>query len=138
MYDCGLGHDDVNKACIPNTNNSAYKGENHILYKTYNGKANVNINLFDDGQFVLNDGTLILLENKTSNQTYISADVNGFGKGPNRLGRDLFMFQLTNDGDLLPMGAKGSTYYSVNDSYCSDTSTSNMNGAGCTYKMLQE
>ena len=93
---------------------------------------------FDDGQFVLNDGTLVLLQNENGLRVMISVDVNGFGKGPNRLGRDLFMFQLTDDGELLPMGAKGSNYYSVNDSYCSDTSTSNMNGAGCTYKMLQE
>ncbi len=43
------------------------------------------------------------------------------------------MFQLSEDGELLPMSAKETKYLS--DIYCSKTSTSNMNGAGCTYKM---
>ena len=46
------------------------------------------------------------------------------------------MFQLDDKGELLPMGAVG-TRYSVNN-YCSDTSTNNMNGAGCTVKVLGE
>ena len=139
IYDCGLGSADSNSACIPNTANPDYKGENPVTYKTYNGN-NMTMGPFDDGQFVLNDGSLILLENQlnTNTRIYISVDVNGFGKGPNRLGRDLFMFQLTDNGELLPMGAKGTFYYNSADKYCSETSSSNMNGAGCTYKILQE
>ncbi|MCD7879292.1 MAG: hypothetical protein LUG16_05090, partial [Candidatus Gastranaerophilales bacterium] len=111
-------------------------------YKTYNNKSYINMYCFDDGQFILNDGSLILIQNDVWNASnygkfYISVDVNGSGKKPNQLGRDLFMFQLIETGELLPMGAKGTDYYSINDTYCSDNSSSNMNGAGCTYKALQ-
>ena len=65
-------------------------------------------------------------------------DVNGYIKGPNRLGKDLFMFQIDKDGKLLPMGAKGTNYYSYSDEYCSNTGTGGMNGAGCTVKALSD
>jgi hypothetical protein len=124
--DCGYGTDST--ACNTYSNN---------IYKTYNNKASMRLTYFDDGQFVLQDGSLILLENNNSNTMYISVDVNGYKKKPNRLGKDLFMFQITNNGDLLPMGAKGTDYYSATDDYCSNTSTSNMNGASCTAKVLR-
>jgi prepilin-type N-terminal cleavage/methylation domain-containing protein len=116
---------------------------NNNLYKTYNGKSNISWSLFDDGQFVLNDGTIIMIENPKSqysngsNRKYISVDVNG-AKKPNRLGRDLFMFQLMDNGELLPMGAKGTYYYNEANEYCSNTSTDNMNGAGCSAKVLRD
>jgi hypothetical protein len=47
------------------------------------------------------------------------------------------MFQLMNNGELLPMGAKGTTYYNVNNTYCSNTSTHRMNGAACSAKILK-
>ena len=48
------------------------------------------------------------------------------------------MFQIDKDGKLLPMGAKGTNYYSDSDEYCSNTGTSGMNGAGCTVKALSD
>lgn len=63
VQDCGFGTD-VNKAYIPDKNrlpeedNADARG-----YRTYNGKAEINMGAFDDGQFVLNDGSLILIEN---------------------------------------------------------------------------
>ena len=96
------------------------------------------MNVFDDGQFILNDGSLILLENPGASNVYISVDVNGYLKNPNRLGQDLFMFQIDDKGKLLPMGAEGTRYYSKTDEYCSPTSTNNMNGAGCTIKEVKE
>ncbi|MCD7878431.1 MAG: type II secretion system GspH family protein [Candidatus Gastranaerophilales bacterium] len=136
MYDCGYGYTDYKKACIPN--NSQNSEESSKNYKTYNGKSYIDLTRFDDGQFVLNDGSLILFENaiKTSSRVYISVDVNGYSKKPNQLGKDLFMFQLMKDGELLPMGAKDTDYYSENDEYCSNISSNSMNGAGCTYKVL--
>jgi prepilin-type N-terminal cleavage/methylation domain-containing protein len=110
---------------------------NNNLYKTYNGKSNMTHVYFDDGQFVLNDGSFIFIENYNSSK-YISVDVNGYAKKPNRLGRDLFMFQLMDNGELLPMGAKGTDYYSATNEYCSNTSTHNMNGAGCTARILRD
>ena len=137
MYDCGLGNDDVNTACIPNQANASYDKKNQTAYMNYNGTSKISMEPFDDGQFVLTDGTLVLIENYSVTKTiYISVDVNGFGKKPNRLGKDLFMFQLMEDGSLKPMGAKGTKYLEAN--YCSKTSSSNLNGAGCTAKMLRE
>ncbi len=143
MYDCGIGYNDSGSDKTPCVvHDSSGAGENSKIYKNYNGKSTINLQYFDDGQFVLNDGSLILIENENNSaqfsRIYISADVNGFGKKPNRLGKDLFMFQLTTEGELLTMGAKGTDYYSANNSYCSNTSSSTMNGAGCTYKVLTE
>ena len=137
LHDCGMGSYD-SEACIPNY------GENHEdnpkIYKTFNGKTEMNLRMFDDGQFVLNDGSLILIENYFSKPgtVYISVDVNGHLKNPNRLGHDLFMFQLDSKGNLIPMGAKGTDYYDENDAYCSSMSTNNMNGAACTIKAINE
>lgn len=114
-----------------------YNSSNHYEdYSNYNGTSYLYHYLFDDGQFVLNDGSFIMIENPQSsdNRVFITVDVNGYGKKPNRLGKDLFMFQVNNEGKLLPMGAEG-TFYPA-DAYCSDTSDSDLNGAGCTVKVL--
>ena len=120
-------------------NNEFYYGnKNYELYQNYNGTNNLYYYLFDDGQFILNDGTFIMIENPDfgagNNRVFIAADVNGPGKKPNRLGRDLFIFQVNDEGKLLPMGAKG-TYYSESQ-YCSKTSNSDLNGAGYTVKYI--
>ena len=136
MYDCGGGYDDSNTACVPNILAPGYSGNGQGLYKTYNNKKAISFSYFDDGQFVLTDGSLILVNTTAGQGKCISVDVNGFGKKPNRLGKDLFMFQLMPSGELLPMGAKGTQFYSETDEYCSDSSSNAMNGAGCTYKRL--
>ncbi len=142
LVDCGRGSESsasaLEKTCIPNYENNGDIDKNSTNYKTFNGKTNINLSPFDDGQFVLNDGSLILLEDAGSRNLYISVDVNGYKQNPNRLGQDLFMFQISENGKLLPMGAEGTTYYSENDEYCSPTSTNDMNGAGCTIKALTE
>lgn len=137
VQDCGMGSNDP-QACIPNY--GIGNENNSKVYKTFNGKTELGLSKFDDGQFVINDGSLILIENvESSGVVYISVDVNGYNKNPNRFGQDLFMFQLMKEtGRLLPMGAKGTDYYSDTDEYCSPTSTNNMNGAGCTYKALTD
>ena len=140
VEDCGFGVENINESCIPNTGNPGYDPDNNkakASYKTYNGKE-VNMNFFDDGQFVMNDGSLVLLENEIAARVFISIDVNGYNKKPNRLGHDLFMFHIDDKGKLLPMGASGTAYYSTIDDFCSPTSTDNMNGAGCTYKALTD
>lgn len=144
--DCGQGSESseaaLEKVCIPNYVNTSSTEKNSTKYKTFNGKTNITLGYFDDGQFVMNDGSLVLLENRISNNRenvlYISVDVNGYNKNPNRLGQDLFMFQIDKKGKLLPMGVEGTTYYSSTDEYCSASSTSNINGAGCTYNALTD
>jgi hypothetical protein len=131
IKDCGYGSRDGTNGCLNHSNYTT-------IYKNYNGKSSIDVNYFDDGQFVLPDGSLILIENYTSHN-FISIDVNGWKKRPNKLGQDLFVFQiLKSNGKLVPMGASGTTYYNASDAYCSTTSTSSMNGAGCTYKALTE
>ena len=134
--DCGAGYNDANKACFPNPTlfDPSKPSRNEIQYKNFNGTNGIMANYFDDGQYITNDGMLILIENYNS-QTFISVDVNGF-RSPNRLGQDLFMFDLGTDGILRPMGQEG-THYTGNY-YCSPTSTANMNGAACTYKALTD
>ena len=105
-------------------------------YKTYNNKKMQN-SLLDDGQVFISDGMFIMVENMPGGHLLlISVDVNGYNKKPNRWGHDLFTFQITDNGKLLPMGAEGTAYDSVNK--CSLTSTSTTNGIGCTYKALTD
>ena len=134
VKDCGYGSVDPD-ACIPNY--GSVDERSSIKYKTLSG-GKIDLTRFDDGQFVLNDGSLVLIENASVGDLFISVDVNGYNKNPNRLGEDLFMFEIDSQGKLLPMGAEGSTYYSENDEYCSKTSGNSLNGAGCTYKALTE
>ena len=143
LHDCGWGaehtDEELKKVCIPNYTNEGTTDKNSKVYKNFNGTNTIFLSLFDDGQFILNDGSLILLENSSAGgRLYISVDVNGYLKNPNRLGQDLFMFQIDAKGNLLPMGAKGTQYYNANDAFCSKTSTSDMNGAGCTIKAINE
>lgn len=138
VKNCGYSYnnDEENlKGCVPVMASSS-KG----LYKTFNGKANINMWYLDDNQYILNDGSILFFENAKDSPTqlYISVDVNGFSQRPNRLGQDLFIFQLDEQGKILPMGVENSDYYDVNDGYCSLTSSNNMNGAGCTYKAIIE
>lgn len=128
--DCGWGAGDGLKSCIPSSYHltDEQKEAGYNKYKTLNSSSDIYMNIFDDGQFVLNDSSLVLLENAGSN-IFISVDVNGYNKRPNKLGIDLFMFEINDDGALLPMGANGTYYYRANDEYCSWTSKNKQNGA---------
>ena len=145
--DCGYGSgsntEDVDKACIKNYANQGQNAtvNNSNVYRNFTNTNYITLTYFDDGQAIAVDGMLILIENAGGgygNQIYISVDVNGAGKRPNMLGQDLFMFELGTDGILRPMGAKGTTYYSANDRYCSLSSSEAMNVVGCTYKALTD
>ena len=104
------------------------------IYQNYNATNGIRMGKFISGQFIINDGSLVLLENSAiNNQVFMSIDVNGYNKKPNRLGHDLFMFQINNNGKLLPMGLEGTDYLT-----CSKDSTSDLNGAGCTAKAVSD
>ena len=107
-------------------------------YRTYNNNPMAMTSL-DDGQFVIVDGMFFMIENDTTHYDgilYITVDVNGQYKKPNKWGHDLFTFQIVKSGKLLPMGAKGTSC--ENGENCSRTSTSRFNGMGCTYRALTE
>ena len=134
--DCGWGTD-PDKACMPSKNYVSDKDNYKDIYKTFNGKNHISYSRFDDGQFVMNDSMFVMIENVRDNaDTYISVDVNGYNKKPNRLGQDLFMFQINSAGKLVPMGTVG-TFYNTGE-YCSLSNTDIMNGAGCTIKALTD
>lgn len=134
IKDCEYGANDAS-SCIPNYGTDNENSSTN--YTTYTGKK-LSLYLFDDGQFILADGSLVLLESVSIDRLYISVDVNGYKKKPNRLGHDLFMFQIDKKGNLRPMGAAGTDFYDKYDSYCSNTSNNTQNGIGCTYKALTE
>ena len=136
VQDCGMGSND-DEACIKHYGTDSGK-ESSDTYKNFTGTSNINLMYFDDGQFVINDGSLVLIEDSTIGKLFISVDVNGYNKKPNRLGQDLFMFQINEKGTLIPMGAKDTNFYNINDYYCSTSGKYDMNGAGCTYKALNE
>lgn len=108
-------------------------------YKTYNGKSRAAC-VGNDAISNTVDSTTIYfdapnfaqpdLEPNTLNQIIMVIDVNGWQKRPNKLGHDMFMFQITQNGKLLPMGADGTSYPA--EEFCSLTSTSDTNGYGCT------
>ena len=134
VRDCGPSF--IENVCIEDYVSSPKR------YKTFNNTQYFRQNLLDDGVFVLPDGSTVILENSNVNvnsgSIYISVDVNGFNKFPNKFGQDTFMFQIDNKGQLLPMGAPGTMYYSSSEEYCSKTARNDLNGAGCTYKALTD
>lgn len=137
IRDCGKGAQE--KACIPFFHTDPDKS--FKLYKTYSNQELTELNFFDDGQLVLMDGSLVLIENAppsyNNSKVFITVDVNGYLKNPNRWGYDLFTFELDEKGNLLPMGTDGTTY--TNESaYCSINSTHIYNGIACTYKALTD
>ena len=131
--DCGKGTEST--ACLYND------GKNY-KYKNYNNTNQVTAAYLDDGQYIVTDGMMYFFENEKSNPpdttgyVFIFVDVNGFNKKPNQLGRDLFAFELVENGKLLPMGTEGTTY--SESSYCLKTSTSKLNGIACTNKALYD
>ncbi len=107
--------------------------DNYYIYnKNKNTKALMN--RFDDGAFVINNGMMFAFENPGIGYKWISIDINGKNKLPNRWGWDLFTFELVR-GDVLPLGAPGtSAPYSTNPrTYCNPNGEGNENGATCGY-----
>ena len=143
MIDCGLGSTDItdrenaktycaSEQLLENEENRRYTQH----YKTYNKKVYLDPTLLNNGQFVLSDGMIVMIENWDPGRLYISIDVNGIKKSPNVWGQDLFTFQLMNDGKLMPMGNPGTDY--LPEEFCSKTSSSTYNGIGCTYNALTD
>nr|QGT49744.1 hypothetical protein Melaina855_1310 [uncultured Candidatus Melainabacteria bacterium] len=122
-----------NPACYDYSTNT-----NDRPYKTLDGKTSVAPSFFDDGQILLADGTLILFENPSNaigSPIYISIDLNGYKKLPNRWGYDLFTFRFL-DGELKTVGDKN-TGYTVNSS-CNIKTTNARNGIACAHKAKTE
>lgn len=105
-------------------------GDSKGAYLTLDGKLTVANDIFDNGQIVLQDGTLLLFENPSFTQRiWISVDINGYNTPPNRWGYDLFTFQFI-DGELITMGDIRSQYNDT-DKYCNRKGSGELNGIAC-------
>lgn len=106
-------------------------------YKSLTGNTFLSSAYFDDGQLVLQDGTLLLFEQPAyTPYIWIMIDINGFKEGPNRMGYDLFVFHFK-DGELRTMGDP-KTSYNVIKVYCDLNSTSPLNGIACAQRAKNE
>lgn len=135
LVDCG--DEQAGKYEAKCVRNGYYTQDKKYTYKTYSGNI-ANEDLFDDGQIILNDGSHLLFENVgNSGAVFVSIDVNGYNKLPNKWGEDVFTFQLMNDGKLLPMGAEG-TIYADENTFCSKTSSNRFNGIACANRAIYD
>ncbi len=135
LVDCG--DEQAGKYEAKCVQNGYYTQDKKYTYKTYSGNI-ANEDLFDDGQIILNDGSHLLFENVgNGGAVFVSIDVNGYNKLPNKWGEDLFTFQLMDDGKLLPMGADG-TDYKNKETYCSRTSLNIFNGIACANRAIYD
>ena len=134
LVDCGNNQTSSKAKCVQNGD---YTQDKKYTYKTYSGNI-AKENLFDDGQIILNDGSHLLFENPGGGSAvYVSIDVNGYKKLPNKWGEDVFTFQLMNDGKLLPMGAEGTSFRNT-ATYCSKTSSNRFNGIACANRAIYD
>ena len=123
-------------------------------YKTVDGRAMdpaTDYSLFNNGGVVANNGMLYMIENgENSNASFgnyygllVSVDINGKFKKPNRLGWDVFSFEII-DGQVIPLGSDGAHYpdFATNvNNYCNaNSSTVNKVFAGvtCAYKAVND
>lgn len=135
LVDCG--DEQAGKYEAKCVQNGYYTQDKKYTYKTYSGNI-ANEDLFDDGQIILNDGSHLLFENVGNRgAVFVSIDVNGYNKLPNKWGEDVFTFQLMNDGKLLPMGAEG-TIYADENTFCSKTSSNRFNGIACANRAIYD
>lgn len=123
------GTTDCGRAGKKKCGGNNYKG----LDGTSGSIENEKYGIMDDGQFMLKDGTLILLENDTYRKSlWVHVDINGYNNPPNMLGYDLFTFDFL-DGELKTMGDKGTKYNDL-EKYCNFESKVKFNGIACAYK----
>lgn len=134
--DCGEINN--NTGCVLNNEDGEF-----TYYKTLNGNTLSRV-YFDDGGFIAPDGTIFFIEQgsqvRDTGGFIVSIDVNGYKKRPNKMGYDLFMFQITKDGRVLPMGADGTTWGKESDriSKCDKNSKNSDNGYTCAYYALTD
>lgn len=130
-YNAASKNDSV---CIAQSGANANDSKDNYYIYNKNSNTKAYMSRFDDGAFVINNGMMFAFENPNNGYKWVSIDINGKNKLPNRWGWDLFTFELVK-GDILPLGAPGTTAaYSNNPrSHCNPDDTGNENGATCAY-----
>lgn len=133
--DCGVTNTSPNTSVCPSSSN----------YKNLTGQTTRH-DLLDDGAIVLNNGMMFAVENCVKctygedHNIWIVVDINGKNKNPNRLGYDLFAFQVFKDGEILPLGAPGTDkmFSEHPEDFCkykinNNSNSSQYNGYTCAY-----
>lgn len=109
-------------------------------YLIYSKKSAIGTHFLDDGQFILQDGSLVMIDGETTDERgfLISVDINGSEKRPNAWRHDLFTFEVKNN-KLILTGASDSYYDIKKYPYlCDRTGTNSQNGLACTYLALTD
>lgn len=110
-------------------------------YRSFTGNYSA-AGWLDDGQYTVANTMFIAVNHCTPlNKITIGVDVNGINKKPNRFGHDFFLFQIQEDGKLLPMGAPNTTatrWSGDYKNYCKAGSTNVANGFTCAYRAMTE
>ncbi|MBR1424669.1 hypothetical protein IJ579_03810 [bacterium] len=110
--------------------------EGRLAYSTLDGRYYPEfLNKPNVGQFVLLDDVLVIV-NLIDDNLWITVDINGIKKRPNRLGLDVFTFFLGGDElNLRLMGSSGTPYMNLGK-YCSLFESNEYNGLPCAYKAI--
>ena len=109
-----------------------------VVYKVYDNKTKAQVMKYPYWLSVmLTDGTYIHygIYSPTKVATLI-VDVNGPFKNPNVQGKDTFVFEINEQGELIPSGSEKSSY--KENTYCTNNSSYDTSGYGCTAKVLRE
>lgn len=111
-------------------------------YKTYNGNSSISEDIYSKGLSVAIGKVLLKFSSPQtpSDPVYIMADLNGAPEPPNRLGYDVFVFEIV-DGKLKHEGDPVTSWpLASNGFYCSPTSTSksDLQGVNCAYKLATD
>ena len=109
-------------------------------YMNYNNTKAADASLFDEGQMIINDNMAIYIQNSDfSDWLFITIDINGINKKPNRWGHDLFTFRVEGNGKLIPLAdPKGDNFFKNKATYCSKTANNNRNGIACAYYAIND
>lgn len=137
IKDCGMVNVNT-KGCIQLSKNE--DGDWYMdLYKSYTG-GSIYFGYIDDGVLITNEGIVLLFEQgtqaKNTGRYLVGIDINGFKKGPNRFGHDVFVFEVEPSGNLIPLGNEKAKWWGKG-SPCNN-SNSDMNGYGCSNKALSD
>lgn len=108
-------------------------------YHTLEGSKSLSyLNNPNVGKILLMDNSLVMI-NTFKGKLWISVDLNGIKRKPNRLGVDVFTFFLSPDETSLQLMGAAGTPFVLHPKYCNPySSESAYNGMSCAYKAILE
>ena len=116
-------------SCDTNCTNSA----NYVNHANVSNDTHTGWFINKNQSFITQDGmAFYFMKGNPSKQMFISIDVNGPQKGPNRWGYDTFTFYIPFDNQILKPCSSTEPYGSC------DNSSGSFNGLGCSAKAIAE